>query len=71
MLNLYEKTIHYLVDEVQQAYQRTYSSMEPWINSRPWGSFPLSPTAFGEFGSHAIPSWRRGLLPSDRLFPRG
>lgn len=33
MLNLYQMTINYLVDEVQQAYQRTYSSMEPWINN--------------------------------------
>jgi hypothetical protein len=33
MLNLYQMTINYLVDEVQLAYQRTYSSMEPWINN--------------------------------------
>jgi len=33
MLNLYQMTINYLVDEVQQAYQRTYGSMEPWINN--------------------------------------
>jgi hypothetical protein len=33
MLNLYQLTINYLVDEVQQAYQRTYSTMEPWINN--------------------------------------
>ncbi len=33
MLNLYQMMINYLVDEVQKAYHRTYSSMEPTIHN--------------------------------------
>ena len=33
MINLYQMMIDYVVDEVQKAYQRTYSTMEPTINN--------------------------------------